>query len=403
MENQNPRRSQSLNSDIISTLPLNIIESILSLMPLRDALRTSVLSKRWRYTWRGMPKLTFKDDMIAMSSNIYYMLRKCKLVHAIFHVLLLHNGPETLVFKCSVFHLHMESDIALILSYLARRNKVKKLFFSSDDRSYKLPVSFFSLQGLEFVYLYNCTFEPPLTFNGFSSLTSVRIWNVDVSAQMLQQFLSKCPQLVNLRLVGCQKVLNFVAGENKFTFGDLLQCVPLIQTLDISKYYMKVYLCAGGMPHKLSTSLVHLKNLFLNVCLVEQNEISSALCIIRSSPVLERINFLMSDNEKLPVHQTPSNFLDPEDYPDLKLDYLVKLEIENFRKLPLEMKFVKLIMAKSPLLKKVKIELNDNISVYEEMKMLKDMLRLPFLRASPCAELIIDRPLGFKKWRLRRV
>ncbi|MFS7889453.1 hypothetical protein Hanom_Chr00s000004g01607191 [Helianthus anomalus] len=93
--------------------------------------------------------------------------------------------------------------------------------------------------------------------------------------------------------------------------------------------------------------------LFLDVCLVEQNEISSALCIIRSSPVLERINFLMSDNEKLPVHQTPSNLLDPEEYPDLMLDYLVTLEIENFSKLPLEMKFVKLIMAKSPLLMKV--------------------------------------------------
>ncbi|KAJ0823236.1 putative F-box domain, FBD domain, leucine-rich repeat domain superfamily [Helianthus annuus] len=392
MENQNPRRSQSLNSDIISTLPLNIIESILSLMPLRDALRTSVLSKKWRYTWRGMPKLVFTNNMVTVSSDhLCLQLKKYKLISAIFHVLLLHKGPEILKFHCSFVHLHMESEFAQIISYLARENTLKQLFIFSDDRSYKLPISFFSLQGLEFVHLYNCTFEPPLTFNGFSSLTSVRIWNVDVSAQMLKQFLSKCPLLEYLCLVGCQKVLDFVAGENKFTFGDLLQCVPLIQTLAISKYYMK-YLCAGVMPHKLPTSLAHLKNLFLNVCLVEQNEISYSLCIIRSSPVLEKIHFLMYDNEKLPVHQTPSNFLDPEDYPDLMLDYLVTLEIENFSKLPLEMKFVKLIMAKSPLLKNVKIKLNDNVSVDEEMKMLKDMLRLPFLRASPCAELIIDRP-----------
>ncbi|KAJ0445103.1 putative F-box domain, FBD domain, leucine-rich repeat domain superfamily [Helianthus annuus] len=392
MENQNPTTTQTLNSDIISSLPLNIIEYILTRMPLRDALRTSVLSKKWRYTWRGMPKLVFTDDMVTMSSNhLCRELKKYKLVYAIFHVLMLHNGPETLVFDCSVGKLHLESDIALIISYLARRTKVKKLFFGSDDRSYKLPVSFFSLQGLECVHLYDCILEPPLTFNGFSSLTIFRIWDVDVSAQKLQQFLSKCPQLVNLRLAGCQKGIDFVAGENKFTFGDLLQCVPLIQTLNISKYYMK-YLCAGGMPHKLPTSLAHLKDLFLDVCLVEQNEISSALCIIRSSPVLQKIKFLMSDNEKLPVQQTPSNFLDPEDYPDLKLDYLVTLEIANFSNLPLEMKFVKLIMAKSPLLKNVKIKLNDNVSVDEEMKMLKDMLRLPILRASPCAELIIDRP-----------
>ncbi|MFS8028416.1 hypothetical protein Hanom_Chr16g01510341 [Helianthus anomalus] len=42
-------------------------------------------------------------------------------------------------------------------------------------------------------------------------------------------------------------------------------------------------LSACSMPHKIPASLVHLKDLFLDVCLVEQNEISSALCIIRSS------------------------------------------------------------------------------------------------------------------------
>ncbi|XP_035840911.1 uncharacterized protein LOC110914957 isoform X2 [Helianthus annuus] len=239
----------------------------------------------------------------------------------------------------------MDSEFAQIISYLAKGNKPKELFFE----------------------------------------------NVEVSAQMLKQFLSKCPLLEYLCLVGCQKVLDFVAGENKFTFGDLLQCVPLIQTLDISKYYMK-YLCAGGMPYKLSTSLVHLNYLFLNVCLVEQNEISSALCIIRSSPVLETMKFLMYDNEKLPVQQTATNFLDLEGYPDMKLDHLETFWINNFSNLPLEMEFVRLIMAKSPVLKKVRILLNDNVSVDEEVKMLRELVSNPIPRASPSAKLTIVRP-----------
>ncbi|KAF5762134.1 putative FBD domain-containing protein [Helianthus annuus] len=191
--------------------------------------------------------------------------------------------------------------------------------------------------------------------------------------------------------VGCQKALNFVTGENKFTFGDLLQCVPLIQTLDISKCYMK-YLCAGGMPHKLPTSLVHLKELVLCVCLAEQNGISSALCIIRSSPVLETMRFLMYDNEKLPVQQTATNFLDLEGYPDMKMDHLETLEIYDFSNLRLETEFVKLIMAKSPVLKKVLIELDDNVSVDEELKMLREMVLNPIPRASPSAKLTIVRP-----------
>ncbi|MFS8028393.1 putative F-box domain, FBD domain, leucine-rich repeat domain superfamily [Helianthus anomalus] len=392
MENQNPTTTQTLDSDIISTLPLNIIEDILTRMPIRDALRTSVLSKKWRYTWRGMPKLIFTDNMVTGSSNhLCRELKKYKLVSAIFHVLLFHNGPETLEFDCLVVNLHMESEFVQIISCLARGNKVKNLLFISDDRSYKLPVSFFSLQGLERVYLDNCTLEPPLSFNGFSSLADVSIVNVEVSAQMLQRFLSKCPLLQYLCLNELRKGIDSVARGNEFTFVDLLPCIPLIQTLDISKYYIK-YLCAGRMPRKLPASLVHLKDLFLYVCLLEQNEISSALCIIRSSPVLEGIIFQMYDNDKLPVRQTPANFLDVEGYPDLKLDHLESLVIEMFSNLPLEMDFVKLIMAKSPVLKNVRIELNANVSVDEEVKMLRELVSHPVPRASPSAKLIVVRP-----------
>ncbi|KAL8268852.1 hypothetical protein R6Q59_002650 [Mikania micrantha] len=207
---------------------------------------------------------------------------------------------------------------------------------------------------------------------------------------------------------------DFVAEGNDLTFVDLLQCFPLIQSLSIT-CYMKLafrfkivisdvrllifyfhiclkYLSAWGMPHELPTSLVHLERLFLSVCMTEQNEISSALWLIRSSPFLMKINIeymINGKKEKLPVEETPTNFLDPENHSDLKLAHLEILEIEMFNNLPLEMEFVKLIMAKSPLLKKVQIQLN--VSVDEEVKMLRGLVLLPFPRASPSAKLIIKR------------
>ncbi|MFS8028398.1 putative FBD domain-containing protein [Helianthus anomalus] len=159
--------------------------------------------------------------------------------------------------------------------------------------------------------------------------------NVEVSTQMLQRFLSKCPQLVNLHFC----------------------------------------LSAAGMPRKLPASLVHLKNLFLDVCMAEKNEISAVLCMIMSSPLLEKIYFLMWDNEKLPVQQTPTNFLDPENYSDLKLDHLETLQIENYSNLPLEMEFVKLIMDKSPVLKKVRLKHRLILSVDEELEILSHFRR----------------------------
>ncbi|KAJ0620399.1 putative FBD domain-containing protein [Helianthus annuus] len=340
----------------------------------------------------GMPKLTFTDDMVTGSSNhLFLQLKKYKLVNAIFHVLLLHNGPTILEFHCSFVHLLMESEFAQIISYLARGNTVKQLFIFSDNRSFKLPVSFFALQGLEVVHLDTCTLEPPLTFNGASSLTSMTFRNVEVSAQVLQRFISKCSLLHYFVLVELEKGIESVPEGNNFTFVDLFQCVPLLEGFGITKHYMK-YLCAGGMPHKLPTSLVHLKNLFLDVCLVEQNEISSALCMIRCSPVLETMLFVMYDNEKLPVQQTATNFLDLEGYSDMKLDHLETLWIDNFSNLPLEIEFVKLIMAKSPVLRNVRILLNGNVSVDEELKMLRELVSNPIPRASPSAKLTIVRP-----------
>ncbi|KAJ0428745.1 putative F-box domain, leucine-rich repeat domain superfamily, F-box-like domain superfamily [Helianthus annuus] len=344
MEHQNPTKTQCLNSDIISTLPQNIIENnILSHMTLRDAVRTSILSKEWRYTWRSMPKLVFTHKMVKQPSN--HCCTKYKLVNAIFNVLLLHNGPTILEFESLFGNFCIDSEFAQIISYLAKGNKVKELSFN----------------------------------------------NVEVSAQMLRQFVSKCSLLDHFCLLGCQKGLDFVTGENKFTFVDLLQCVPLIVTLDISKYYMK-YLSAGGMPRKLPTSLAHLEYLYLDLCMAEKDEISSALCMIMSSPLLKKIHFEMYENEEPPVQQTPTDFLDPEDYPDMNLDYLEILVIDDFSNLPLEMEFVKLIMAKSHELKEVRIKLWCTVSVNEELKIVKDMLLLPFPRASPNAKLIIDRP-----------
>ncbi|KAI7758080.1 hypothetical protein M8C21_033593 [Ambrosia artemisiifolia] len=366
-------KTQCLISDIISSLPQNIIENILSLIPLRDALRTSVLSKKWRYAWRSMPKLVFTNNMVKLPSGSAFEQWNYKLVKAMFHVLLLHDGPTTLVFSCSIVKLGMVSEFEQILSYLSKGNKLKRLTLLNDNRSYKLPSSLFSLQGLESIHLQMCTFVPPLTFNRFSSLTSLSFINVEVSGQMLQRFLSECPLLEHIRLLGYQQAIEFVEQGNKFTFVDLLRCVPLIMTLEISGYYMK-YLCAGGMPHKLPTSLVHLKYLLLQVCITEQNEISSALCMIRSSPLLVKIVFLMYDNKGLPVPQTSTSFVDPEDYSNLKLDHLDMFEIKMFSsKLPLAMDLVKLIMAKSPVLKTVQIELMDDVSVDEEVKMLRDL------------------------------
>lgn len=55
---------------------------------------------------------------------------------------------------------------------------------------------------------------------------------------------------------------------------------------------------------------------------------------------------------------TSKDFIKLQDDPDFKLDHLEELKMSNFSNFAIEMEFVKLVMAKSPVLKKVRIELD---------------------------------------------
>lgn len=49
------------SKDEISLLPDDLLIQILLLVPIKDAVATMILSKRWRYIWTLMPKLEYKD------------------------------------------------------------------------------------------------------------------------------------------------------------------------------------------------------------------------------------------------------------------------------------------------------------------------------------------------------
>nr|XP_043625891.1 putative F-box/FBD/LRR-repeat protein At5g56810 [Erigeron canadensis] len=191
---------QRLTSDIINTLPKNIVENILTLMPIQDALKTSILSKKWRHRWKSMPKLAFDDN-------------------------------------------HVENG-----------------FFQENFES---------------------------------------------------------------------------EGGNEFTFVELLPCVPLVRTLDLSRFYMMMY------------------------------------------------------GRKLRVQQSSIDF---HNLSSFDLDHLKELRILKFCNLLPEMEFLELIMAKSRVLEKARLALSAKLSADDELTMLRDLVRVPFPRASPTAKLIIERP-----------
>ncbi|XP_071707658.1 uncharacterized protein [Rutidosis leptorrhynchoides] len=291
--------------------------------------------------------------MIEVPSDVI-PLKEYATVSAIFNVLLLHTGP-ILEFEY-VGEIRMDYGFDQILLYLSKNKIVKKCIFNISIWSYKIPCSFFSLHGLESIELINS----------------------------LRRFLSSCPLLMDVILEISQEDTE---GEKQFTCMDLIKCVPLLRTLDILDCYMED-LCVGGMPQKLPAPLVHLKFIILEMYLTDHDQVSSTLCLLRNAPNLEKIRFTMFEKEDAPHISVKCFDLDHSSY---NFDSLQELEMIYYFNATLEFEIVKLVMAKSPRLEKVRILLYDGISVDEELKIRDDLMRLPVLRGSASAILRIER------------
>ena len=79
-----------------------------------------------------------------------------------------------------------------------------------------------------------------------------------------------------------------------------------------------------------------------------------------------------------------------DDYSDKSLKNLKELKIQNFINFMNELDFVKFILTKSPVLKKVWIILNNEVTKDEGLKICN--ILLDSQRASPIVEIIVEHP-----------
>ncbi|KAJ0436003.1 putative F-box domain, FBD domain, F-box-like domain superfamily protein [Helianthus annuus] len=387
MSNNSTMEVQDLPSETTSTsLPPNIIQTILTLMPMRDAFRTSILSHNWRNQCLNIPKLTF-DDAVFQGPSCKNGSMRWKLLYIVYPILLLHQGP-ILEFSLCISQLISCCEIDQIILHLSRIATLKKLTLcieSGDD--HKLLPAFFNLQKLTVLKLQKCVFQPPVTFKGFSRLVRLSFNNVSITAEVFLRFISNCPKLKDFTLIGDEKHL---MGRWNSDFVELFECLPLVERLCMSWYPIKCF-ATGVMPHKLPTSLVHMKYLHLKgLFFARAIDLRSTLLLVTSSPNIETIILEMQYDQYAALTPTAMNLIDQQDYSYVVLHHLRLISITNFDNMKTGMDFVKLILAKSPMLKIVDIMIDKRVAIHGEVKMLKELLQYP--RASTRAEIRVQRP-----------
>ncbi|XP_076921452.1 F-box/FBD/LRR-repeat protein At1g13570-like [Bidens hawaiensis] len=372
---------QGLPLDRISNLPSNIAIAILTLMPIKDAFKTSILSQSWRYHCVDIPKLTFDYTFHASVARNY----TCKGAHIVYLILLLHQG-QILDFSFVNFRQQISRwEIDQIIIHLSRRAAtLKKLTLCIDLRDHKLSLAFFKLQQLMFLKLQGCVFQPPVTYKGFSKLVTLSFNNVCITAEVFQRFISSCPLLKDFTLFGDESHLTGCWNSN------ILECLSSIDRLCTSSYPIKCF-AKNVIPQKLPAPLI-LKHLHLvGASILREINLFSAIClVICSSPNIE--TFIMEHMhipDRLITQAVPQTAINVTDEQWVILHHLRLIKMINFINRKAGMNFLKLMLAKSPMLKDVHIVIGKNVDIHDEIKMLKELLRYP--RASTRAEIRFER------------
>ncbi|XP_076895545.1 F-box/FBD/LRR-repeat protein At1g13570-like isoform X1 [Bidens hawaiensis] len=274
-------KAKPLPVDIITTLPRTIIETILCLVSIKEAARTSILSKEWRYKWTTIPKLVFcipYGDQMMETSKLFCAIHQIMLLrqdHIHEFTLTIYVTDDYSKFGYPYY------EVDQVMLHLSRDHNVNRLTLRFDEpwksSSYKLPVSFFSLHHLTDLDLSWCDIDHQPTFNGFGSLTSLSLECVGISMQTLLHLLSNSPSLKSFSLLMLAKN---IIGPEKSTMIELFKCLPVIEHLAIR----------SNIIPELPTSLIHLKSFcFEQITFLDDYGLTFLAVLIKNSPNLEKI------------------------------------------------------------------------------------------------------------------
>ncbi|XP_047176166.1 F-box/FBD/LRR-repeat protein At1g13570-like [Vigna umbellata] len=409
-----------MDPDRISYLPGHVIDQILSHLSIKEAVKTSVLSSKWRYKWATLPNLVFDNQFVSAAVQDH-MIVKNKLLRTVDHVLLLHSGSIN-KFKLSHRDLLGVTDIDRWTLHVSRKAVKEFVLEIWKGQRYKIHSCLYCCQSLTHLELFNCWLKPPSTFKGFKNLKSLDLQHVTLAQDAFENLISNCPVLERLTLmnfdgfthlnIDTPNLLFFDIGgkfedisfENTFQlavvsiglyvnfetnqsrlrggYSNLLKFfvnLPHLQRLEIQSYFLK-YLAAGIVPINLPRPCIDLSYLSIRINLNDLKEISAALCLLRSSPNLQELEILARQEEK--TLMITHNYCWEDVFFSCPEMHMRNVKIDGISGIKPELDFISFLLLHCPVLERMTVIPVSNM----ETELMKQLLRCR--RASRQAEII---------------
>ncbi|KAF8391421.1 hypothetical protein HHK36_023726 [Tetracentron sinense] len=279
---QNSETSIQYSSDQISQLPDIVLLHILSFLPMKDAVKMGILSKRWEYLWTSVPKLDYHtpefldedvDDFVTFVNR----------------TLVLYEGPKIqkihVCFNCKEWHV---SSVDLWIRLAIRKNVEeldldfagKENVETLDGYLYLLPQYMYTKASLTKLRLSFCLVRPRGLIC-WRLLKNLSLAYVELSDNLIQKMLSGSPSLEVLDLCECTglKHLDFTSTRlKKLTIRDYFDSENSDDVLKISAPNLQSLGIFGFLPRSiLLLNLSSLTEATLNFELINHNGVKSSV------------------------------------------------------------------------------------------------------------------------------
>ncbi|XP_006345998.1 F-box protein At1g80960-like [Solanum tuberosum] len=203
--------------DLISKLPDELLHSIISFLPTKEAVATSVYSKRWSFLWKSLSRLYL--DLYQINNH---RARSLAIADKI---------VSSLSFSVDFFHLHhsprtwVRSDYMLRwIDFLKNEKKLKGISLSCDKitainfirwfrvsklgeriiHKFVIPKgSIFKGRFLQFVELNEYVLKNGLPFKGCVNIKTLKLGGCILADNTLVETLKSCKELEKLTLRHC--------------------------------------------------------------------------------------------------------------------------------------------------------------------------------------------------------
>ncbi|PIA52464.1 hypothetical protein AQUCO_01000382v1 [Aquilegia coerulea] len=407
-------------SDKFSNLPDEVMDKILMFLPIREAVKTCVLSTNWRYKWTSIPNLVFDTRSIPSHIKEREQL-KTNLVTFVDKTLLLHND----IISNFILNNFLESGCAdvdqWILSLSRKMLNHLALLFKSTTNTYQIPSCLFSCQTLKNLELEGCKIILPSQYQGFSNLTDLRLEDVILTNQTFESLLVKIPHLYRLSIIHCKSLTDLIIDAPNLDWvvlvGDLIQSTTFrnapkvtrtliyLPMLPIGSKFDEAFgglnstlQCIGIildpflelLPNvivskRLKTTYNNLTSLSCWINFEVPGNILGLLCLCRSSPHLERITIAAC------WHKSES--LDKEDSWEVQLckedgifHCLKTVGLERFMGVKYDMGFIEFILLNAIVLETFYIKWEEKSVMDENVDAVKKISQ--FQKASSNAKVI---------------